>query len=101
MSRAGLAGLASPAGWAWFGWLWCQCLSSVVLVVLAAVLGLVLVVQGKCSVDCAQHWRGLQNKATQIHSPMDRGSAPLGTVCMHADQLAARVSFVARIFRHA
>ena len=80
---------------------WCQCLSSVVLVVLAAVLGLVLVVQGKCSVDCAQHWRGLQNKATQIHFPMDRGSAPLGTVCMHADQLAARVSFVARMFRHA
>ena len=50
--------------------------------------------------DCAQHERGLKNEATQIHFPMDCGSALLGTMSMHADQLAARVSFVARMFRH-
>ena len=45
-SRSGRSCNASQAGWAWSGWVWCQCLSSVVLVVLAVVLGLVLVVPG-------------------------------------------------------
>ena len=67
---------------------------------LAAVLGLVLVVRG--SVEWIARNTGVVSR-TRLHNtnPMDLGSAPLGTVSIYADHLAARVGFVARKFRHA